>query len=148
MAKQEVLSVDEYRKISKKSKGESYVNPEYAVCKKIAEFLRKNYPDVLYHWDYTGLGLTKAQAGMAKEIQHRQKGFPDLQILEKRGIFIGCFLEIKKEGAVLFKKNGDYATDHIQRQYEMALILRSKGYFAEVAIGYEAAVTFIKEYLS
>jgi hypothetical protein len=59
----------------------------------------------------------------------------------------GLFLELKKEGARIWKKNGDPADAHIAEQKELLSKLTVKGYKAEFAIGFEQAKKMIDEYL-
>lgn len=121
-------------------------NKEYTTCKAISDYLRLQYPHVLYHWDLTGLNLSMVQASMAKQIQHG-KGWPDLFIAESRGGYHGLFLEIKPEGAVVFKKNGDYKTPHLEAQALKISQLAARGYAANFVIGFTEAKYAIDGYL-
>lgn len=62
-------------------------------------------------------------------------------------ILHGLFLELKKEGTRLKKRNGDWATPHIAEQAAVLEKLRSRGYCAEFAVGFEEAKRIIDEYL-
>lgn len=129
-------------------------NREYQLCKQIAAYLRLKHPKIIYHFDLTGLSLSKAQAGMAKAIQYG-RGFPDLFIAQaaprKEGDKIVCynglFLELKAEGTRLLKKDGSIATPHLVEQYDMINRLRNAGYRAHIVVGYDQAVRIIEEYL-
>jgi len=123
-------------------------NNEYNLCKAIAIYIRLKYPKVLFHFDYAGLNLSKAQAGRMKSIQG-PKGFPDLFIAQKsfQGEYNGLFLEIKTEGTRLVKLNGEYSTPHIAEQSEMLRTLHQRGYKAEFAVGFNEAKRIIDEYL-
>lgn len=59
----------------------------------------------------------------------------------------GLYIELKKEGTRLKKKNGDWATEHIAEQAEVLEGLRDRGYCAEFAVGFDEAVKIIDEYL-
>ena len=123
-------------------------NKEYLVCKEIAAYLRERYPDVLFHFDLAGLNLSRAQAGMMKSIQG-QRGFPDLLIIApRRGFYNGLFLEIKAEGTKLCKQNGEFANEHIKEQYNYLLKLRSMGFIAQFAVGFDEAKRIIDDYLN
>lgn len=124
-----------------------YVNPEYAIYKMIAYYLRAGYPDVLFHFDSSGLHHTKTQAGMLKAIQ-KGKGFPDLMILAPRGRYHGLFLEIKTENARIYTKSLLPADDHIADQEQWLAELRVNGYDADFARGFEEAQMKIDLYLS
>ena len=121
-------------------------NPEYRLYKSIALYLKLQYPNVLYHFDPTGLNLSKAQSGMLKAIQGF-RGFPDLFIIESSGGFHGLFLEIKPEGTRLLKKNGDFSTPHIKEQADYIDKLWKLGYMACFAIGFDNAKENIDNYL-
>ena len=121
-------------------------NPEYRVYKSIATYLTLQYPRVIYHFDPTGLNLSKAQAGMLKAIQ-KDKGYPDLFIIEPRNRFHGLFLEIKPEGTKLLKKDLTPVNPHVQEQYNYLSILRGLGFDAHFAVGFDDAKKKIDTYL-
>ena len=146
MIKTETISVTDFRKQLSDAQFD-VPNREYIICKQAAYSMRMDYPDVLFHFDLAGLKLTKAQAGMTKAIQCG-RGWCDLQLAEPRGIYHGYFVEIKREGTNLLKKNGTWASDHIQEQENMIQKLRRRGYKAEFAIGLDQLLTQIKYYMS
>ena len=121
-------------------------NPEYKLYKQIATYLRYQYPRVLYHFDPTGLNLSKAQSGMLKAIQCN-KGFPDLIIYHACNGYNGLALELKPEGARLFTKDGRPATPHIAEQIKCITILRERWYRADFAVGFDMAKIIIDNYL-
>lgn len=61
--------------------------------------------------------------------------------------YAGLMIEIKKSGTRLKKKNGEWATPHIEEQVETLEKLRERGYRAEFAVGFEEAKKIIDEYL-
>jgi hypothetical protein len=119
---------------------------EYQIYNAIATYLKYQYPKILYHFDPTGLNLSKAQSGMLKAIQCN-KGYPDLVILESRGQYKSFFLEIKSEGTNLYKKSGESASEHIADQLDCLLELRMRGYKAEFAVGFSESKELIDDYL-
>jgi hypothetical protein len=121
-------------------------NREYNLYKAIATYLRYQYPNVLYHFDITGCNLSIAQAGMNKAIQHG-RGFPDLVILQNNIYYHGLFLEIKPEGTKLYKKSGEFTSEHIAEQYSCIVDLRARGYAADFVVGFDDAKTIIDSYL-
>ena len=121
-------------------------NPEYQLYKQIATYLRYQCPRILYHFDPTGLNLSKTQSGMLKAIQCN-RGFPDLALYVPFHGYYGLFLELKPEGTRLYKKDGTAATDHILEQIKCMIKLRERGYKAEFACGFEEAVKIINNYL-
>ena len=122
---------------------------ETQIYRNIALYLKLQYPKVLYHFDPTGLNLTKTQAGILKSIQGG-KGYPDLFIIEpsKDGRYNGLFIEVKAEGETLLTKSTkDYKTPHIGRQDQFLQQLIKRGYKAEFGIGFDACKELIDEYL-
>lgn len=124
----------------------------------IAEYLARQYPDVLFHSDFgSGIKLTPGQAVRQKRQNGGRRAWPDMFVAEPQiagddcgNIFecrSGLFLELKKEGTRLRKKNGDWATPHIAEQAEVLEKLRDRGYCAEFVVGFEAAKKIIDEYL-
>ena len=79
---------------------------EYQLYKQIRDYLTLQYPDVIAHFDSgSGMKLTMGQAVRQKRINPK-RGYPDLFIAEPRGCYHGLYLEIKKDGEKVFKKDG------------------------------------------
>jgi hypothetical protein len=79
----------------------------------------------------------------------RYRGYPDLFIAEPNAGFAGLFLEIKRPGTRIFKKDGTLVSDeHIREQFDMLADLRKRGYAAEFACGIDEVTEIIEEYLS
>ena len=125
----------------------------------VAQYLRLQYPNVLFHSDYgSGVKLTARQASIQKRQNGGQRGWPDMFIAEPMfdakmpedaalAFMPGLFLELKKEGTRLFKKDGSYASEHIREQDEVMDRLRNKGYTATFACGFDEAKMIIDDYL-
>lgn len=123
----------------------------------VADYLRLQYPHVLFHSDFgAGVKLTPGQA----RIQYRQNGgrraWPDLLIAEPRTVTIGknkyyyagLFIELKREGTRILKKDGTLVADvHIREQHELLCELERRGYKAVFAVGFDQAKQIIDEYL-
>lgn len=136
------------------------IKKEETLHLKVCDYLRKNYPDVLFRTDFSsGMKMTPWQAAKHKKFQ-KSRAWPDLFIAEsgvvkfKEGNLIvnlrknGMFLELKADGVKLYKKNGEMvANKHYQEQAEMLKKLRDRNYYAEFAIGYKDAIEQIREYL-
>jgi hypothetical protein len=104
---------------------------------------------VLYHFDPTGLNLSKTQSGQLKAIQGG-KGYPDLFIIErnKDGKYNGLFLEIKAEGTrLLDKTRSNYANDHLTDQAMFLYELSKRGFKAEFGVGFDECMKVIDNYL-
>lgn len=125
---------------------------EHDIYRLIAQYLQVKYPDVIYRFDLAAdLKLTMGQARKHK-VLHPHRGYPDLFIAQPAyfagGItYHGLFIEIKKDGTRLKKKNGEWATPHIAEQAEMLEKLEKRGYWAEFAVGIDEALEIIDEYL-
>ena len=118
-------------------------NLHLAVC----NYIRMQYPDVLFNSDMSGVKLTMGQAIKAKRLRSC-KGFPDLVIYEPRGEHKALFLELKREGEKIYNKNGGLKSDHLKEQDEVMQKLRNKGYACTFAIGFEQAKMYIDNYLT
>lgn len=126
----------------------------------VCDYLRKNYPDVLFRTDFSsGMKMAPWQAAKHKKFQ-KSRAWPDLFIAEsgvvkfKEGNLIinlrknGMFLELKADGVKLYRKDGTLRKNkHIEEQAEMLEKLRNGNYYAEFAIGYKDAIEQIHEYL-
>lgn len=116
---------------------------QVALCK----WMNAQYPHVLYRSD---LGGTRLPIGLAKKMKAIQKSraFPDFQILKAVGRYHGLFIELKREGEKIQKKNGTWASPHIQEQASlMHKLNNNEGYFARFAIGFNEAKNIITDYL-
>ena len=114
----------------------------------VAQYLKLQYPNVIFHSDYgSGGRLRPHQAVRQKQQNAGQRGWPDIFIAEPRGGYAGLFIELKREGVKLFKRNGDYITTHIAEQAEIIKQLLKRGYYANFAVGFEEAQNLIDSYL-
>lgn len=118
----------------------------------VADYLRLQYPEVIFHSDFgSGIKLTKGQAVKQKRQNGGRRAWPDLFIVEPvfkedcTGCY-GLFIELKKDGTRLKKKNGEWASDHIAEQAEMLERLEFRGYRAMFAVGFDDAKKIIDLY--
>lgn len=87
---------------------------EYEIYKALSTYIKLKYPSVIFRFDQAGNNLSVAQAGKNKSIQ-KGRAYPDLFIAEPTKRFFGLYLEIKKEGEGIYKKDGKtFACDHIK----------------------------------
>nr|DAX33157.1 MAG TPA: Nuclease [Caudoviricetes sp.] len=139
-------------------------NSEHNLYEQIARYLQLQYPNVIYRFDIgADIKLTMGQAAKHKRL-HPERGYPDLFIAKPKEIKVktalgggyslveanplgGLYLEIKKDGEKLTKKDGSWRTPHIAEQAEMLEKLRQAGYKAEFGVGYESTVKIIRDYL-
>ena len=135
---------------------------EHQLYELIAQYMQIQYPDVIYRFDLAAdLKLTAGQARKHKML-HPKRGYPDLFIAEpiitsyrdENGMikltqtknYSGIFIELKKDGTRLKKKNGEWASDHIAEQAEMLERLEFRGYRAMFAVGFDEAKKIIDLY--
>jgi hypothetical protein len=113
--------------------------PEFELQKQVCQYLRLQYPNVLFMTDtIAAVKLTIPQGVRNKSVQKEGFKCPDLLVFEKRENYGGLFLELKVETP--FKKDGGLKAsqnDHLKLQLETLKGLRKKGYFAEFAWGFE-----------
>lgn len=114
----------------------------------VAQYIRLQYPKVLFHSDYgSGIKLTKGQAIKQKRQNGGLRGWPDMFIAEPRNGMHGLFIELKKSGTRLKKKDGSWASSHLEEQNVMLNELGKRGYAAYFAVGYDEAKDIIDDYL-
>ena len=113
----------------------------------VADYLRLQYPEVIFHSDFgSGIKLTKGQAIKQKRQNGGRRAWPDLFIAEPVSGCYGLFIELKKDGTRLKKKNGEWASDHIAEQAEMLERLEFRGYRAIFAVDFDEAKKIIDLY--
>lgn len=136
----------------------------------VAEYIVRAYPEVVFHSDFgSGAKLRPYQAKIQKMQNGGRRAWPDLFIAQpkreavkvkfdvaddkgnkfKAKIIVanGLFLELKKDGTRLKKKNGEWASEHIAEQAEVLGELRKRGYIATFAVGLDSAINIIDDYL-
>ena len=145
---------------------------EEILQQQVADYLRLQYPDVIFHSDFgSGTKLTMGQAVRQKRLNGGRRAWPDMFIAEPREVKAerevikpkdgsaiieaylikqkyGLFIEIKKAGTRIYKKDGTLVADqHIREQFDVLEQLRKRGYMAEFACGFDEAKKIIDEYL-
>lgn len=135
---------------------------EHDLYTMLADYLRHNYKDIIWRFDLAAdLKLTIGQARKHKRLQ-QHRGYPDLFIAEPKKFYArngngnkqlatvisGLYLEIKKAGTRIYKKDGTLVADeHIREQFDVLEQLRKRGYMAEFACGFDEAKKIIDGYL-
>lgn len=118
----------------------------------VADYLKLRYSEVLFHSDFgSGVKLTVGQAMKQKRQNGGRRAWPDMFIAEPMDvagrIYNGLFIELKKGGTRLKKKNGEWASEHIAEQADVLERLEFRGYKAEFAVGFDEAKEIIDNYL-
>ncbi len=115
--------------------------------KMVCEYLRIAYPKVLFNSDMAGaMKLTIGQATQISKLRSN-RGFPDIAIYEPRNEYSGLFIELKKEGESLVKRDGSPISEHVQEQVNCINLLNAKGYYCRFCCGFDSAKETIDEYL-
>ena len=100
---------------------------EESLHKQICNYIKLQYPKVIFNTDLSGIKLTIGQAVKLKSLRS-SRAFPDLFVYEPRGCFKGFFAEIKRDNP--YKKDGKLkANDHLKEQAEMIFKLLERGYY-------------------
>lgn len=113
-----------------------------AVC----NYIRYQYPDVLFNTDLSGVKMSIGQATQIKPLRSG-KGYPDIMIFESREEKHGLFIELKRTGEKIFNKAGQLKTEHLEEQAEMIKKLNERGYYATFCVGANEAINVIDWYL-
>lgn len=102
-----------------------------------AEWQCGKWPELrLLNASLNGLRTSKAQAGKAKAAGMK-RGYPDIFLPAPRGEFHGLFIELKRPG-------------ESPREEQMSWLraLRSQGYAATWAVGFDETISVILDYLT
>jgi len=129
---------------------------QIAVC----NYIRLQYPNVIFWSDLSGVYMSKAASGMAKAMRS-SRSIPDLFIAHPIHPHNGMFLELKTETP--FKKDGSLKRqmkpikdrrgrkigeyNHLQDQLEMLNKLTDLGYFASFGVGFDECCDIIDRYM-
>lgn len=121
----------------------------------VAQYLRMQYPHIIFRSDFSAGARMSWGLINKNNAMQGQRGFPDMFIAEPApkahgsGSYYGLFLELKREGVNVFKKDGvTFVNEHIKEQYKTLTMLNQKGYYAVFAFGFIKAKTIIDAYLS
>jgi hypothetical protein len=119
---------------------------EFSEQKSLCQYISLQYPSVIFASDLSGIRLPIGLATKIKDLKCG-RGIPDLAIYSARKGFHGLMIELKATGISLFKKNGNYDSEHLIEQAEMLSRLSKEGYLAVFCIGFDEAKIIIDEYL-
>ena len=115
----------------------------------VADYLVIHYPDVVFHSDFgSGTKLSFYQASMQKRQNGGRRAWPDMFIAKPNNKYAGLFIELKRDGTRIKKKDGTFASEHIAEQAKILDRLKSQGYYAEFAVGFNEAKRIIDAYLN
>ncbi|MDI6787576.1 MAG: VRR-NUC domain-containing protein [Planctomycetota bacterium] len=116
-------------------------NPEFIIQCQLIQWLKYQYPDVLFNADCGGVryggGLQAILRGKRMKAAGKSKGFPDIFIPETRGGYHGLFIELKTISGHINPEQTRWLTE-----------LNNRHYMAKVCYGFDAAQKIITEYLN
>jgi len=114
----------------------------------ICDYLRLQYPIVIFNSDHSGIRVGQGLANKVKRL-HSENGIPDLNIDEPRGGWFGLKIEMKATGVSVWRKNGMLKdNEHLRKQWKMLMRLDQKGYCTGFCSGFDAAKAVIDWYMS
>jgi hypothetical protein len=119
---------------SLKNKVKRPYSGEAGVQKAVIDYLKYQYPHVLYCASAGGVRTSMKQAIKMKATGY-VKGVPDLQIFEAVGSYHGLLIEIKDIKGVVSKEQKEWINK-----------LNERGYYATYSKGFEATVKVIDDY--
>lgn len=123
------------------------IKKEAILQEQVCLYLKLQYPDVLFHSDYSaGLHLPIWLAVKRKKL-NSCRALPDLYIFKRKGSLSGLALELKAEDVKLYKKNGEFKTDHIKEQAKILDRLRAEKWAVCFGIGFDNSKRIIDIYL-
>lgn len=121
---------------------------EFNLQCQIAEYIRLQYPGVIFLSTLNGIKLPIGQAAQAAKLQCG-RGLPDMVILEPRRGYHGLCGEVKTGKSEVYRKDGGILRKrHIREQGDMLLLLHERGYHASFWFGFDGAREYIDWYLS
>ena len=130
----------------------------------LIKYVKQNYPEAIVESDYAaGLDLTNTQRIKMMQLRS-ERGMPDVRIYFPSRGYHGLIIELKKEGTVIYKKDGSLRKlgyvnkykrygkwfivrgDHNVDQENTLNKFRKLGYFADRAIGRSQAKNLVDWY--
>ena len=114
----------------------------------VADYLCLHYPKVIFHSDFgSGIKLSFYQASLQKRQNGGRRAWPDMFIAHPNKKYAGLFLELKRDGVRLKKRDGGYSSPHLSEQAKVLTRLNHEGYLAKFAVGFNEAKRIIDAYL-
>jgi len=111
----------------------------------ISNYIKIQYPNVIFTCDASGVKLTMGQAVILKKQRSNHK-IPDMIILSPKDKYHGLILELKSKN--IYLKDGSLSKEkHIQSQNNTLNQLLDIGYYAVFVIGFDHAKKVIDNYL-
>ena len=122
------------------------MKPEERIHFNLADYTKLQYPTVFFISESSGV---RTSIGLATKLKRTRSAHThvDIYFLEPVGKYSGLFLELKDGKDKIFKKNGDYKTEHVENQADTIEKLNKKGYYATFAWSFDMAKEILDDYL-
>lgn len=134
------------RRAARIDANQNEVATEAQTQKAVCLYVKAQYPKAIFWSDLSGIKLSIGLATKLKNLKSH-RGIPDWFCpIASRG-YTGLFLELKKPGIKLKKRDGNWKSEHLKEQSDMIDSLKEEGYFASFAIGFDQAKELIDWYL-
>lgn len=141
------MTIDEYKSLPGANKKKTQ-RKEESLQIQVSAYIRAKYPDVIFTSESSGVRVSMGTAIKMKKQRSNHK-LPDMIILHPMNGYCGLCIELKKEGEIVWLKNGSLSTNkHIQEQAQTLSRLGKLKYCADFAIGYNQAILLIDRYFS
>jgi hypothetical protein len=113
---------------------------------KVIKYLKEKHPQVLFRVSIDGVRLPIGILMKMKKSGGLQRSLPDIEIFYPNKGYHGLFIEMKKTGRKLKKKNGEWMDYRLEEQAATIEKLNNLGYFATFADGELDAIKIIDNY--
>ena len=119
---------------------------EYTTHKAVANYIKLQYPNVIFTSDSSGIKLSMGSALKMLALKSENK-IPDMIILSPNKKYHGLIIEIKKIEKSPYLKDGSISkVKHVQEQNKTLEILSKIGYKAVFGVGFDNCKQIIDEY--
>lgn len=123
---------------------------EFNLQKSICQYIKLQYPNIIFFSDLSGIKLTPGQAKKIKDLKSG-RGIPDLFIAFSKvdiNLTAGLFIEFKSSYDEIYKKNGGYReNEHLKEQLKIKEYLEQQNYKHEFVYDFAQGKKIIDEYL-
>ena len=120
---------------------------EYSEHKAVADYIKMQYPNVVFTSDSSGIRLSIGNAMKMLALKSNDK-IPDLIILQPNQQYNGLIIEIKAKDKSPYLKNKSLSKSaHIQEQNKTLEILTELKYKAVFGVGFDECKKIIDDYM-
>jgi len=121
---------------------------EYSVHKSVSNYIKMQYPNVIFTSDSSGIRLSIGNALKMLALKSKDK-IPDMIILQPEGNYKALIIEIKAEDKTPFLKDGSLSKNkHIKEQNNTLQKLNEIGYKAVFGVGFDHCKEIIDKYFN